>query len=574
MKPALKFLIAVVPILLAFSTAQASLSVSPIADQTVNAGGSITVNVVATDTGGGAITLTSSLPAFATLNSPTTGNGQVVTTVTITPAAGDVGPHSASITATTSGQTETEDFTITVTASDSNRPPHVTAPAVETVAEGSELSFTVTAADADEEAITALTAVNAPSGATFTPNSNFTLGTFLWTPDFNQACEYDVIFVASNAQVDSATTHISVANTDRPVTLQAIPDQTLAEGDSAMVNVVATDLDADSMTVTATLPAFATLNPPTTSSGTTTLSTTITIKPGTGTAGTYLAIVTAMSRQTVAVDSFTITVTAPPTGLAAQASMIGAFNSHKKFICFKVTPVDSSFDLRNVSLSSITMKFNGNSIGTVKPTHLAFDCEGDSGEDNEGDDAATLLPLGHGGGGGDQNCDECEGNDDGEGDSTNCVPDHIMACFSMADLNGLFEGVSLPGGFASATIEGDLTGGGHFVATIGGKHAGGDEGHDKDTGKGRMHLMIRPNPMNPKADILFTVSQPGHVRVAIYDLRGRLVSTLQDAQLTAGAHAVTWNGSTRTSAHAASGVYYVRVEMVGETQVQTITVLK
>ena len=86
--------------------------------------------------------------------------------------------------------------------------------------------------------------------------------------------------------------------------------------------------------------------------------------------------------------------------------------------------------------------------------------------------------------------------------------------------------------------------------------------------------MVRPNPMNPKADILFTVSQPGRVRVAVYDLRGRLVSTLQDGQLTAGSHTVPWDGSTHSSAHAASGTYYVRVEAPGETQVQAITVLK
>jgi len=568
MKLAAKFVTAVIPLLFAFSTAHASLSVSPIADKTVNAGGSITVNVVATDTGGNAITLTSSLPAFATLNSPTTGTGQVVTSVTIAPAAGDVGTHSASITASANGQTATEDFTITVQASDSNQPPRVTAPAAKTVAEGSPLNFVVNASDADEEAITSLTAVHVPSGATFTPAGDFLSGVFAWTPGFDQAGEYDVIFVAANAQVDSATTHITVTNTDRPVTLQAIPDQTLMEGDSLTVNVVAMDQDADSMMVSATLPAFATLNPPTTSNGTTTLSTTITIKPGTGTAGTYTAIVTAMSLQTVAVDTFNITVTAAPTGSAATATMIGAFNTHKKFICFAVTPVDSSFDLRNVTLSSVTMMYNGNSIHTVRPTHLATDCEGDTS--GEHDDAATLLP-GHGGGG--EDCEECNGGGDDEGDSTNCVPDHIMACFSMSDIQTLFAGVSLPAGFKDATIEGDLTGGGTFVATIGGKHTEGP-GHGEDQGKGKMHLMVRPNPMNPKADILFTVSQQGHVRVTIYDLRGRLVHTLQDAQLTTGSHTITWDGSTRTSGHAASGVYYVRVEMPGETQVQAITVLK
>jgi hypothetical protein len=159
-----------------------------------------------------------------------------------------------------------------------------------------------------------------------------------------------------------------------------------------------------------------------------------------------------------------------------------------------------------------------------------------------------------------------------------------MACFSTCDIDTLFEGACLPDAFADATIEGDLTTGESFVATIGDRKDGDkkDDGDKRDTGigegdrkgKGRMHLQVRPNPMNPKADVLFVLSQPGRVRVTVFDLRGRLVATLRDGEFGAGPHAIPWNGMTRTSSRAASGIYYIRVQTPQETVVQAVTVVK
>ena len=60
-----------------FATAHAqSPALSPIGDVTVNAGDTVTLNVVATDGGNGEVTLSSSLPLFAELNSPRIGIGQ------------------------------------------------------------------------------------------------------------------------------------------------------------------------------------------------------------------------------------------------------------------------------------------------------------------------------------------------------------------------------------------------------------------------------------------------------------------------------------------------------------------
>src|SRR5688572_25448647 len=77
----------------------ASPSVSPIGDMTLNAGTTLTVNVVAVDVDGDPITLTLALPGFAVLNAPTTGDGIVVTTMTVNPLAADVGSHNGSLTA-------------------------------------------------------------------------------------------------------------------------------------------------------------------------------------------------------------------------------------------------------------------------------------------------------------------------------------------------------------------------------------------------------------------------------------------------------------------------------------------
>jgi len=152
-----------------------------------------------------------------------------------------------------------------------------------------------------------------------------------------------------------------------------------------------------------------------------------------------------------------------------------------------------------------------------------------------------------------------------------------MACFAMGDIQALFEGAPLPGGLADATIDGELIGGETFSAWIGGKHVLGNGHGDENKqggGKGRLSVRIHPNPMNPKADISFTLAQPGRVRVAIYDLAGRLVKTIHEGDFPAGTNTVSWNGSAGPGVHAASGVYFVSVETATAREVQRVTVLK
>jgi hypothetical protein len=63
-----------------------------------------------------------------------------------------------------------------------------------------------------------------------------------------------------------------------------------------------------------------------------------------------------------------------------------------------------------------------------------------------------------------------------------------------------------------------------------------------------------PNPFNPSTVIGYHLPADARVTLRIYDLLGREIATLVDGLVSAGSHAVTWNGSSY-----GSGVYFVRL---------------
>ena len=69
-----------------------------------------------------------------------------------------------------------------------------------------------------------------------------------------------------------------------------------------------------------------------------------------------------------------------------------------------------------------------------------------------------------------------------------------------------------------------------------------------------------PNPFNPRTTIRYSVAKAGPVRLAVYDVRGRLVATLVDGSVAVGEHRVSWDGRTTVGTTAASGVYFYRLE--------------
>ena len=68
-----------------------------------------------------------------------------------------------------------------------------------------------------------------------------------------------------------------------------------------------------------------------------------------------------------------------------------------------------------------------------------------------------------------------------------------------------------------------------------------------------------PSPFNSLITIAFTLPQPATVQLDIFDLNGRLVTTIADGSFGVGRHQATWDGSTADGQPVASGVYFCRL---------------
>jgi hypothetical protein len=66
-----------------------------------------------------------------------------------------------------------------------------------------------------------------------------------------------------------------------------------------------------------------------------------------------------------------------------------------------------------------------------------------------------------------------------------------------------------------------------------------------------------PNPFNPATTIQFSLPEIGNVKIRIYDLLGRLVSSQELVGQSMGMHQYVYDASKL-----ASGVYYYNVEYV------------
>lgn len=73
-------------------------------------------------------------------------------------------------------------------------------------------------------------------------------------------------------------------------------------------------------------------------------------------------------------------------------------------------------------------------------------------------------------------------------------------------------------------------------------------------------VQASPNPFNATTTIALRTVSIGDVRLRIFDVRGRLVRTLQAGLLPAGEHRFRWDGTDAQRRAVASGIYIYRVE--------------
>lgn len=225
--------------------------VDPIADQTVAENSALNMVLTASDPDLDAISLSiTDAPA----NSSFTDNGDGTANFDFTPAFDQAGSYDVVFKAFDGVLVDSAIFNITVT--EINQVPVLTAIGAQNGAEGVQLTFGVTATDADGT-IPTLAALNLPVGAVFTDNGDGT-GTFDWTPGFTEAGPYQVTFQASDL-TDTAEEIVDItiaeAGNQAPV-LDPIGPQAGTEGVNLNFAISGSDPDE-------TIPSFEADNLPT-----------------------------------------------------------------------------------------------------------------------------------------------------------------------------------------------------------------------------------------------------------------------------------------------------------------------
>ena len=65
-----------------------------------------------------------------------------------------------------------------------------------------------------------------------------------------------------------------------------------------------------------------------------------------------------------------------------------------------------------------------------------------------------------------------------------------------------------------------------------------------------------PNPFNPSTIIKFSLKADSKVVLDIFNIKGQIVKTLINDQLSAGYHNLVWNGKDSNSKNVSSGIYF------------------
>jgi hypothetical protein len=86
-------------------------------------------------------------------------------------------------------------------------------------------------------------------------------------------------------------------------------------------------------------------------------------------------------------------------------------------------------------------------------------------------------------------------------------------------------------------------------------------------------LALHPNPA--AGDVAFSIrlACAAAVKLEVFDVRGRLVTTLVDGPLPAGMHELVWQATDAAGGRLATGVYFCRVKVEGETRTLKIVLL-
>jgi IgA peptidase M64/PKD domain-containing protein/putative Ig domain-containing protein/Big-like domain-containing protein/flagellar hook capping protein FlgD len=507
----------------------------------------------------------------------------------------------------------TASVTTAITVRDVDRPPALDVPAEASAAEGTPWTLDATASDPDEDPITAIEASGLPPGAAFTPDIGHGTARIAWTPAYDQAGSYHVTLSASSASraspvsgailTGSAEIAITVANTDRPPGIVTPLSVNGSEGVLLALPVSAVDPDGEGIaSLEADLsglpagdavfevrpdhaaaelrwsptyqdgraaPYLVPIRVSNALEGAGTLMITIADvnrAPAADPGGPYYGAVgiplafhgegssdpdgqplrsdwafgdgttgtgPAPQHTYAASGSHSVTLTVTDDGLPplagsasttatiqdaleARAFLMPSRNQVIRLMssndwCAQLEPVGGDFEVEDVDVGTEILKYGSSQISALSPK--------------------STIP----------------------GDLDRNGIQDFSFCFDKNGLRGLLG--TLPPGRTSVdlTLEAALRTGGRVRGLV-----------TVDVVASPAHgvqALTTPNPGRPATTLTFTTTQPGPVRVRLFDSRGRLVrSLLQSTQLGAGYHDIAIDGSDDAGRRLPSGVYFYRIE--------------
>ena len=131
----------------------------------------------------------------------------------------------------------------------------------------------------------------------------------------------------------------------------------------------------------------------------------------------------------------------------------------------------------------------------------------------------------------------------------------------LADAGGAFiQNTDLPRMCMGPVFQHDPTTYGEFVA---------DFTSSAITVDSPLHYEIFPNPFNSRTQIRLVLPQQAQVHADVFDILGRRVATLVQAEMSVGTHNLTFNASDLSS-----GIYFVQIAAGDESRVKRITMIK
>lgn len=93
---------------------------------------------------------------------------------------------------------------------------------------------------------------------------------------------------------------------------------------------------------------------------------------------------------------------------------------------------------------------------------------------------------------------------------------------------------------------------------------------EDESGRCEINALAYPNPFSKSTRIIFELVASGRVKVNIYDYTGNCVRTLQNGYLESGSHYLKWDGTGNQNNPLPDGVYFYRVDLLGEAETGSI----